>query len=178
MKIGTPANYYVRVGSEAWSASPDEAARYDGTYEVDLNQLVVVTFVDDVSRFGPPWTGAPLPPPEQELTDPQLNRLAALLGGRYVVTPNDALAGRTERFERPWGRPESRDGTVFYVTSAQFAELRADLEALWEVAGNVHSGARRDDLRDRPVLRLIEDRVLVAPWLSAQDAAAIGRGSS
>jgi hypothetical protein len=175
VKIGTPANYFVRVASEAWSAPPDEAARHAGTYEIDLNRLLVVTFVDDVSRFGPPWSDAPLPPPEQELTDPALVRLATLLGGRYVVTPNDALAGRAERFERPWGSPESRAAVVFYVTTGQFAELRADLEALWDVAGNVHSTARRDDLADRPVLRLIEERVLTSEWLTPNDAAAIGR---
>jgi hypothetical protein len=176
MKIGTPVNYYVRVGSEAWSAAPEDAARYAGTYEVDLNRLVVITFVDDVSEFGPPWTDAPLPPPEQELTDPGQIRLATLLGGRYVVTPNDALAGGADRFEKPWGRPRSRDGIVFYVTAAQFAELRADLESLWDLAGNVHSTARRDELLDRPVIQFIEDRVLVPQWLFPDDAAAIGRG--
>jgi hypothetical protein len=175
VKIGTPANYYVRVSSEAWSGPADEAARHAGTYEIDLNRLVVVSFVDDVSRFGPPWTDAALPPPEQDLTDPALVRLAALLGGRYVVTPHDALAGRTERFERPWGPPESRGAVVFYVTTGQFAELRADLEALWDVAGNVQSTARRDELTDRPVLRLIEERVLTPEWLSPVDARAIGR---
>lgn len=39
----------------------------------------------------------------------------------------------------------------------------------------MHSGARRDDLRDRPVLRLLEERVLVSPWLTPREAAAIGR---
>jgi hypothetical protein len=177
VKIGTPANYYVRVGSEAWSAPADEAARYAGTYEVDLNRLVVVTFVDDLTAFGPPWTDAALPPPDEGLTDPALVRLATLLGGRYVVTPNDALAGRAERFERPWGRPESRASVVFYVSAAEFAGLRDDLEALWDVAGNLHSTARRDDLRDRPVVRFLEERVLTPEWLSPPDAAAIGRGA-
>ena len=166
MKIGTPANYYVRVGSDAWTEPEDEAPKYAGTYEVDLNQLLTVTFVDDVAHFGPPWSDAALPPEDEELTDPGQVRLATLLSGRYVVTPHDALAGRTERTQRP---------VVFYVTTAEFAELRADLEDLGDEAGSVHSGLRRDDLREHPVLRLLEERVLMEPWLSAPDAELIGR---
>jgi hypothetical protein len=176
MKLGNPPNYYyVRVSSDAWSLPLEEASLYDGTYRVDLNRVLKVTFVDGLSRFGPPWTAGALPAPGAELRDPALVRLNTLLNGRYVVTPNDALAGRAERFDWPWGEPGERYVVVFYVSTQTFTELRDDLEALLDVAGNVHSTASRDDLLDHPVIQFIEDHVLTSTWLRPIDARTIGR---
>ncbi|WP_229071608.1 hypothetical protein [Actinoplanes sp. DH11] len=175
MKLGFPPNYYVRVSSRTWSLPPDEATPYDGTWTVDLNRVVGVAFVDDLTGLGPPWTAAPLPPPGTALRDPAQIRLAMLLNGDYVVTPNDTLAGRSERFERPWGDPDERDGAVFYTGTADFAALRTDLEDLGDLAGGVHSVARRDELLTHPAIRYIEDHVLTSPWLRPTHARALGR---
>jgi hypothetical protein len=118
VKIGNPANYFVRVSSRAWEGDEREAAPYAGTYTVDLNSVVTVAFVDDVAGFGPPWTADALPPAGTRLHDPALARLATLLGSAYVVTPNDALAGRTETFVRPWGASDRRQGLVLTSRAA------------------------------------------------------------
>ena len=175
MKLGVPPNYYVRVDSPAWDRPEDEAAPYQGIYSVDLNRVVDIVFVDDLTGSGPPWTAETLPPPGTELRDPTHIRLAALLNGNYVVTPNDELAGRDDRFDRPWGDPDEREVAVFYTSRATFAGLCADVEDLWEVAGGLHSVVQRDDLLDHPAIRFIEDHVLTSPRLRPRDARALGR---
>ncbi|GLY01587.1 hypothetical protein [Actinoplanes sp. NBRC 101535] len=175
MKLGFPPNYHVRVDSLAWSLPDGEAALHEGTYRVDLNRVVVVTFVDDLAVAGPPWSADSLPEPGTDLTDPVQARLSVLLSAVYAVTPNAALAGRSERFERPWAADGSRDGAVFYTGVEEFAVLRADLEELGDIAGGVHSVVQRDTLIEHPVIRFLEDRVLDSPWLRADHAEALGR---
>ncbi|GAA2867383.1 hypothetical protein Acy02nite_10220 [Actinoplanes cyaneus] len=177
VKFGTPANYYVRVRFAGWEDEPERSALYRGVYTVTLNMLPEFTFVDDLSRLGPPWLESSLPPEEDgDLTDPEMVRLALLLHSWYTVTPNVALAGRTERFIRPWAWEDQQQAVVFYVSPAEFAVLLDDLAALADTeAGNVHSVVRRDKVLDHPVIRFIEDRVLTSPLLDPRDLRSAGR---
>ncbi|WP_189334777.1 hypothetical protein [Actinoplanes ianthinogenes] len=141
-----------------------------------LNMLPEIAFVDDLGHLGPPWRESALPPEEAgDLVDADMVRLLTLLQSRYTVTPNDALAGQTDRFALPWGFDDRQEGVVFYTDRAEFAVLLDDLAALADTeAGNVHSTVRRDAVRDHPVIRFIEDRVLKSPLLHPMDAQSAG----
>ncbi|KUL25034.1 hypothetical protein [Actinoplanes awajinensis] len=177
MKVGTPANYYVRVTFAGAEGPAEDAHLHRGSYAVALNFGPEIAFLDDLSGLGPPWSEANLPPESDgELREPDLVRLLALLHSRYTVTPNAALAGRTERFTLPWGSADQPEGVVFYTSPAEFAVLLDDLEALAGTeAGKVHSGVRRDDVLGRPVIRFVEERVLGSPSWHPRDAKSVGR---
>jgi hypothetical protein len=176
MKVGSPANYYVRVSSAGWDVPAEEANLHRGSYAVSLNFGPEIAFIDDLSRLGPPWRESTLPPEEEgELRDPDMVRLLALLHSRYTVTPNAALAGQTERFTLPWGFEDQPEGVVFYTSPAEFAILLDDLVELADSeAGNIHSTVRRDKVLDHPVIQIIENRVLPSPWLHPRDARTAG----
>jgi hypothetical protein len=177
MKIGSPANYYVRVRFAGWEDTAERAALYRGVYTVTLNMGPEFAFVDDLTKVGPPWLESSLPPEANgELVDPEMVRLLALLESWYTVTPNAELAGRTDRFALPWGFEDRQQGVVFYTSPAEFAVLLDDLAALADTpAANVHSVVRHDDVPDHPVIRFIEDRVLTSPWLHPRDLQSVGR---
>ncbi|MFI1988204.1 hypothetical protein [Actinoplanes sp. NPDC020271] len=180
VKFGTPANYYVRVRFAGWEDEPERSALYRGVYAVTLNMLPEFLFVDDLTWIGPPWLESSLPPEEDgDLTDPDMVRLALLLHSRYTVTPNVALAGRTESFLRPWGWEDQQQGVVFYTSPPEFAMLLDDLAALADTdAARVHSTVRRDEVLDHPVIGFIEERILASPWLDPSDLQSAGRTAS
>jgi hypothetical protein len=176
MKIGTPANYYVRVRPSSWEDTPEREHLHRGSYAVTLNMLLTIAFIDDLSPLGPPWREDTLPPEDDgDLVDPDMVRLLELLQSSYVVTPNETLAGKVEEFHRPWGFEDRTRGVVFYTGRAEFAPLLDDLAALADTpAGNVHSVVRRDAVLDHPAIRFIEDNVLTSPLLHPDDADSAG----
>ncbi|WIM97981.1 hypothetical protein ACTOB_001549 [Actinoplanes oblitus] len=176
MKVGSPANYYVRVRFAGWEDTAERSELYRGVYTVTVNMGPEFTFVDDLTRLGPPWLESALPPEaDGELVDPDMVRLLELLQSWYAVTPNDELAGQSHRFVRPWGVEDRQEGVVFYTGTAEFAALLDDLAALADTrAGNVHSVVRRDAVLDHPVIRFLEDRILPSPLLHPMDARTAG----
>jgi hypothetical protein len=81
----------------------------------------------------------------------------------YAVTPNAALAGRTEQT----GTPEF-PANIFYVDPDEFAEFTRELTALSEIASDGNPELQRDELIDRSVIRFIDDRVLGSPLLTPE----------
>lgn len=175
MKIGNPPDYFVRVGEEADEQYDDVAPLYRGILSLDLNYLVSVDFVPDLTDVGPPWRGWVFGPVEDDFSTPQQARLAKLLGARYAVTPNAERAGTEDGFSWSWTDEPAEPGTVFYVSPEEFDELTADLIDLAEIAGGVHSPVRHSAVADRPVVRFVESRVLASRWFDPADAAKIGR---
>lgn len=165
MKIGNPANYYVRVRPESWEQR-EAAEAYRGIVTVDLNRLLSITFVPDVSAAAPPWTGRELPDALGEFS-PTDARVDAVLATDWAVTPNAALAGTAEQL--------GDDTTVLYVSAGEFDRLAADLDQLAGLAGSVQSTVRRDQLVDRPAILFIEANVLASPLLSPRHAEIVGR---
>jgi hypothetical protein len=179
MKAGFSANYNVRIRACEWDEPPERAPLYTGMYTFDLNQVVSVLFVPDLTDVGPPWSPAGLPEDPAEVRTPQQARLLELLGASYAVTPNQALAGTEERFTWPFEWPYADDPiprcTVFYVTLEEFDRYAADLDHLSELAGNIHSGVRRAQVLEHDVVRFMERRILDSSWLTPMDARAVGR---
>lgn len=177
MKIGNPANYYVRVRARSWDEEPEQAALYDGMYSFDLNEVVSVSFVPAVATPRP-WSLDDLPDDIAEFTTTEQARVHELLGAEYSVTPDDDRAGTEEQFDWPYdwdASPSPPRPTIFYVTAEEFARLSGDLEALSDIAGNLHSFVRRDEVADHEVVRFIERRILDSPLLSPGSAHSIGR---
>jgi hypothetical protein len=93
-----------------------------------------------------------------------------LLMASYAVTPNAALAGRTEQT----GTPEF-PANIFYVDPDEFAEFTRELTALSEIASDGNPELQRDELIDRSVIRFHRRS---GPRLTAADprsARAVGR---
>jgi hypothetical protein len=176
MKLGRPANYYIRVRYAGWDDTAERSDLYRGVYSVVLNEGPDITFVDDLTRYGPAWRESSLPPEENgEIDDPDMVRLLALLHSQYVVTPNDTLAGRTEQFDRPWPIKENDQAAVFYVSQTEFAPLIAELEALADSeVGGKYPAVRRDEMLSNPVIRFVEERILTSPLLDPFDARSFG----
>ncbi|MCI4065027.1 hypothetical protein MRQ36_21665 [Micromonospora sp. R77] len=177
MKIGNPANYYVRVWARSWDEEPEQAALYEGIYSFDLNEVVSVSFVPAVTTPRP-WSLDDLPGDISEFTTSEQVRVYELLGTEYSVTPDETRAGTEEQFDWPydWDAPlPPPHPTVFYVTPEEFARLSADLEALSDIAGKLHSFVRREEVVDHEVVRFIERRILDSPLLAPASARAIGR---
>jgi hypothetical protein len=177
MKVGSSANYHVRVRARSWDESGEQAALYDDMYTFELNQVVSVSFVPDpaVPR---PWSMEGLPVDVADLTTAEQARLLELLTAPYSVTPDQARAGTEEQSAWPFDWPDASEPprpTIFYVTPEEFARYAADLDALSEIAGNVHSVVRRADVADHDVIRFIEDRMLESTLLTLQSARAVGR---
>jgi hypothetical protein len=177
MKVGSSANYNVRVRARSWDEPAEQAELYDDLYIFDLNQVVSVSFVPGPAAPRP-WSVDDLPADIADFTTADQVRLLELLTAPYSVVPDQARAGTEEQFAWPldWPGPdEPPRPTVFYVTPEQFARYSADLETLSEIAGNVHSVVRRADVADHDVVRFIEDRILESPLLTPESARAVGR---
>ncbi|MFC4145228.1 hypothetical protein ACFO0M_03065 [Micromonospora mangrovi] len=177
MKIGNPANYYVRVRARSWDEEPEQAALYEGMYSFDLNQLVRVSFVPAVTAPRP-WSLDDVPTDISDFTTAQQARVHELLLTDYSVTPDDERAGTADQFDWPfeWTDPATRPRpTVFYVTADEFDRLSSDLEELSDVAGELHSFVRRSEVLEHEVVRFIERRILDSPLLTPDSANSIGR---
>jgi hypothetical protein len=175
VKIGNPRNYYVRVTRAAWDDPEDDPLPYEGIFRVSLNDVVVVTFVPDLSDSGPPWTGAGVPTPGTEPATPAQARLLEILTSAYSVTPNARLAGRSEQFAWSAGAVPALPSTVFYVAPGDFDRWAEELDALTADAGGLHSPVRRDDVLDTSVMQFVDRQVLGSPLLDPISAGAVGR---
>jgi hypothetical protein len=175
VKVGPSANYRVRVRPYVWD-DPGRPELVEGIIDLSLQLYVSITFVPDVSDLAPPWTGDGLPPIDQGLSTPAQARLYQALTASYVVTPHETLAGTSERFTFTWPGDEPGDPTtVFYVTPAEFDRYAADLVALSDVAGSLHSAVTVDQVRDHEVIQFVESRIVDSPWLLPRDRAMLGR---
>jgi hypothetical protein len=167
MKISPSADYYVRVRPQEWDAVPAAVAPlYAGVFEVDLNFLVHVAFVPDMSSMAPPWDFARLPPNVDEITTPEQARLNVAFTSSYVVTPNDKLADTQEPLD---------DCVVFYVPTRDFSGYAEELGRLAHVVGGVHSMVRVSQLREYRVIGFIEQVIVASSWLSAAHAEKLGQ---
>ena len=186
MKVGSDANYNVRVFPRGWGEPEGRRPLYDGMYTFGLNQVVEVAFIPRVSAAGPPWSIDDLPAEIEEFITPEQVRILEVLTAAYSVTPDEDRAGTVEQVEWPFEWPPDYDlfyepgdpkptPTVFFVTDEEWARLAADLEALTEIAGSVHSTVRRDKVADHEAITFIDRRILDSPWLTANDAASVGR---
>jgi len=177
VKVGSSANYTVRVRARSWDEPAEKAGLYDGLYTFDLNQVVSLSFVPGPAAARP-WSVDDLPADIADFTSADQVRLLELLTSPYSVTPDQARAGTEEQFDWPFDWPDTGEPprpTIFYVTPEAFAGYAADLDALSDIAGNVHSVVRRADVADHVVVRFVEDRILSSPLLSAESARAVGR---
>lgn len=185
MKIGSDANYNVRVLEQGWGEPVEQQALYEGIYTFDVNQVVEVSFVPRVNAAGPPWPAEGLPDDVADFETVEQMRLLAILTTGYSVTPDDARAGTGERLEWPFPWPDpgnefirpddpAPSPVVFYVTAAEFERLSADLKTLTEIAGTVHSTVRHDEVADHEAVQFVDRRILRSPLLTPQDAAAAG----
>ncbi|MBX6357384.1 MAG: hypothetical protein IRZ05_16215 [Micromonosporaceae bacterium] len=167
MKISPSADYYVRVRPQEWDAVPASVAPlYAGIFEVDLNYLVDVAFVPDLSSVAPPWDFSRLPANIDEITTAEQARLATVFTSSYAVTPNDRLAGTQEAVD---------DCVVFYVSTRDFSSYAKELERLAELAGSVHSMVRVSQLRGHQVIEFIEHGIVASGRLSPAHAAELGQ---
>ena len=177
MKVGSSPNYHVRVRARSWDEPAEKAELYDGLYTVDLNEVVSLSFVPSPAAARP-WSVHDLPADIADFTSADQVRLFELLTSPYSVVPDQARAGTEEQFDWPFDWPDTGTPprpTIFYVTPEAFAGLAADLDALSDIAGNVHSVVRRADVVDHGVVRFIEDRILSSPLLTPESAHAVGR---
>ena len=175
MKVGSSANYNVRVRARAWDETAEQAALYDGIYTVDLNEVVSISFVPDAAR---PWSVDDLPADIADFTTAAQVRVLELLSAPYSVTPDHGRAGTQEQLDWPFDWPDPGEPprpTIFYVSPDEFARYAADLDALSRIAGSVHSVVRRIDVADHDVVRFIESRILESPLLTPASAGALGR---
>ena len=177
MKVGSDPNYTVRMRGRASEAPAEQRSLYAGMYTFDLNEVTGVSFVPRVTE--PPWSLDGLPADDADLTTAEQVRIVEVLTASYSVTPDDTRAGTVERFEWPLPWPDEGDWrptpTVFLITTDEFDLLATDLADLGEVAGNVHPLVRRDQLADHEVVKSVDEYTLDSPWLTARDAAVVGR---
>jgi hypothetical protein len=179
MKVSPKADYPVKVVAEPSEHEPPLARLYEGVYTAVLNHVVEVLFVPDISALAPPWDDHLLPGSVDELT-PELAALATALLATYVVTPNDALAGRDESFELPPdGDVNPSHGVVFYVTPAEFARYAVELARLAELnEDSFYAKETVSALRGYDVIAFVEGRVLASRWLAPRDAIMLGRATA
>lgn len=172
MKPNPTLDYPVSVLPESAEVTDrSRASLYEGIYRMTLNYRVDVVFVPDVSAATPPWDGRGLPADFDDVRDPIEARRSVALSASYVVTPNAARAGTTERFA--FG---GRENVVRYVTPAEFARFAADFPALGELVGTVRPRYTVSGLREFGVVRFVEAEIVDQPWLAPTDAAWLGRG--
>ncbi|MBO3737757.1 hypothetical protein [Actinoplanes flavus] len=177
MKLGSDADYNVRVRARGWDEEAENAFLYDGMYTFDLNQTVSVSFVPAPGTERP-WSLDTLPEDIADFTTPAQARLLEILTAQYSVTPDPARAGTEEQLAWPFdwaGDGDPPRPTIFYVTPEEFTRYAGDLEALSEFAGGIHSVVRRSAVTGHPVVRFLEERVLASPRLSPLSARALGR---
>jgi hypothetical protein len=176
MKVSPKADYPIQVILESEEQDGPDAHHFDGIYWMVLNHTVHVAFVPDLSGLAPPWDYRQLPPTIDEVTSPQQARLLTAFHARYMVTPNEPLAGTEERFEgRGTGGAEARTGVVFYTTGAEFQRFQAGLADLSEIVFSPWPDETVSDLRRFEVVTFLERRVVGSAWLRPPDAAMLGR---
>jgi len=184
MKVGSDANYVVRVWRRGQDEDPEKASLYEGMFALDLNHVVPIFFVPRVTAAGPPWSPDGLPDDVDDFTTREQVRLLEVLSKGYSVTPDDTRAGTMERlpwlFEWPpsdndfWSADEPPPTpTVFFVSTEEFDRLSADLSGLTSVAGSVQSTVRHSQVADHEVVRFIDQRII--PALNPFDAVSAGQ---
>lgn len=180
MKVGSDANYVVRVLERGWFEPEEQESLYQGMYRFDLNQVVTVAFIPRVTPEGPPWSDEGFPGDRAHFTTPEQVRTVEVLTAPYSVTPDDERAGTVQQLEGPPEGPIRPDDappvqTVFFVTTEEFDRLSADLASLFDIAGEVQSMVRHSEVADHEAVRFVDRRILDSPWLQPQHAASVGR---
>jgi hypothetical protein len=186
MKVGSDADYVLRIREESWDVRNELIPLYKGIYTFDLNQVVHVIFLPRVTAAGPPWSTDGLPRDAADFTTQEHARLLDVLTTQYSVTPDNERAGTVQQLDWPFPWPPEnisvspRDysppiQTVFFVTTDEFNRLSADLEDLTEIAGDIHSMVRHSEVADHKAVRFVDERILDSPWLQPEHAASIGR---
>jgi len=184
MKVGSDANYVVRVWRRARDEDLEKAPLYEGMFCFDLNHVVPIFFIPRVTAAGPPWSPDGLPDDFDDFTTSEQVRLLEVLSKGYSVTPNDERAGTMERlawlFEWPppdddfWSADEPPPTpTVFFVSTEEYDRLSADLSELTEIAGSVQSLVRHAEVADHEAVRFIDQRII--PALDPFDAMSAGQ---
>jgi hypothetical protein len=166
MKISPSADYYVQVRRQEWDEDPGAARLYAGIFQVDLNAVVDLAFVPDLSSVAPPWDFSRLPADFDEIATAEQARMATAFTSSYVVTPNDTLAGTQEALD---------DGVVFYVSTHDFSGYADELGRLAELTGSLHPTVRVSQLRDHQVIGFIERVIVASSSLSPAHAAELGQ---
>jgi hypothetical protein len=172
MKSGPKADYPVLVYEEPANQDPPEAALYKGVFNVELNHVVHIVFVPDISTIAPPWDDHLLAEVDEIATVEQA-RLSAALPWPYVITPNETLAGTDEAFE--WGHDHEfgvSRGVVFYVSAREFDQYSDALASLAKI--NEYSSRPKksvSELRGYDVIGFLERRVLASRWVRPEHAA-------
>ena len=184
MKVGSDADYVVRVWRRARDEDPAKAPLYEGMFGFDLNHVVPIFFVPRVTLAGPPWSADGLPGDVDDFTTGEQARLLEVLSKGYSVTPDDERAGTMQRlpwlFEWPpadddfWPADEPKPTpTVFFVSTEEFDRLSADLSELTRIAGGVQSLVRHAEVAEHEAVRFIDRRII--PALDPVDALSAGQ---
>lgn len=175
MKVSPRADYPVGVRPRSWEESETVAELHEGIFDVTLNRVVDVVFVPDLSAIAPPFDDSLLPRDLDEVFTREQARLAAVLFGRYVVTPNTSRSGIQECFARANDTTGERTGVVFYISPDEFARYADDLGELSHRLGGLYPPGTVADLRGISVIDYIEQTVLGSPAFRSEDAAMLGR---
>jgi hypothetical protein len=176
VKISPKADYPVGVRPRSWEELEELGPHYEGIYDVCLNGMVTVTFVPDVSAFGPPFDPTMVPDDLDQLASSSEARLAALFLASYAVTPNDELTGTWVALPAlgPPGQavdPTETGATVFFVDRAEFDPVAEDLAGLSQRLGGRHPDETVSQLGGHPAIELIQSTVLASPAFSPRDRA-------
>jgi hypothetical protein len=186
MKVGSDADYVVRVVKTGWGEPLEQLPLYEGMYSFTLNQVVEVLFLPRVTPDGPPWSLDDLPDDVADFTTPEQIRMLEISHASYSVTPDDERAGTVMQIAWPYEWPPEGNiltppdepppvFTVYFVSLDEFTRLSSDLEDLTHVAGNVHSMVRHSKVADHEAVRFIDQRILDSSWLRPRHAASVGR---
>ena len=165
----------VGLRPRPWEESEPVAEFYDGIFDVTLNRVVDVVFVPDLSAIAPPFEDELLPRDLDEVSTREQARLAAVLFGRYIVTPNPSRSGIQECFARAIDTLGERTGVIFYVSPNEFARYADDLEEMSHRLGGLYPPGTVADLRGIAAIEFIEQTVLGSPAFRSEDAAMLGR---
>lgn len=175
MKIGPQADFPIRVIPEADEQEGPDLHHFEGIYRAILNHFVSVVFVPDVSSSAPPWDDSRLPSGVELAENQEQARIIAALLASYVVTPNDSLAGTTDRITWSPDGEEPGDGVVFYTTGEEFAQFERELTELSEILYRRFPEKAASTLRDYAVVRFLEEKVADSGLLRPHDAEMLGR---
>lgn len=170
MKVTPRSDYPVRVRPRSWEEEPAVADRYDGIFEVTLNNSVTITFTPELAPDARPFDRGDLPASLDDIDNSASARLESVLFADRAVTPDDGRAGTFELLPIPdWNREaDAVAGVVFYVTPREFAEVTADLDLLRTTLGSVHSDTPVSALRGHPAIDFIE-KLIARPEFGEQD---------
>ncbi len=171
MKPMATRDFGVQVvpGSELVDA--DLHALVSDIVEVQLNWTYDVTFIPFEPAMAPPFSAGTTTWKEvDEWTTPADARVSLFYHDRFVVTASDPLAGQEFAFPSQYGAPvpgeawfgkpwEPGNGVVFYTSTDQFRTLTADLQRLLETHSSRNFEERALDLRGRPVIDFLVDRL-------------------